>query len=144
MCCIIILIFTQRHFPSGLSSPTGAGRSFPANDQFDPDYLHNADSKLLVQAMHSYAHAAQYYMQVCAISVPSSLCFYWSFWQNRTTVCNICLPLPLFGLSSPLLFLSPISPFFSHSYTLILSDIISLLDGQDWPCLTKLIIIIRW
>lgn len=74
MCCIIILIFTQRHFPSGLSSPTGAGRSFPANDQFDPDYLHNADSKLLVQAMHSYAHAAQYYMQVCAISVPSSLC----------------------------------------------------------------------
>lgn len=73
MCCIIILIFTQRHFPSGLSSPTGAGRSFPANDQFDPDYLHNADSKLLVQAMHSYAHAAQYYMQVCAISVPSSL-----------------------------------------------------------------------
>ncbi|XP_027210422.2 spatacsin [Penaeus vannamei] len=47
----------------GLSSPTGAGRSFPANDQFDPDYLHNADSKLLVQAMHSYAHAAQYYMQ---------------------------------------------------------------------------------
>ncbi|XP_042877206.1 spatacsin-like isoform X2 [Penaeus japonicus] len=47
----------------GLSSPTGVGRGFPVNDQCDPDYLHNADSKLLVQAMHSYAHAAQYYMQ---------------------------------------------------------------------------------
>ncbi|CAL4192597.1 unnamed protein product, partial [Meganyctiphanes norvegica] len=32
-------------------------------DQAQPDYLHGASVNTLTQAMHSYAHAAQYYMQ---------------------------------------------------------------------------------
>lgn len=106
-----IFILTLRHFLSGLSSPTGAGRSFPTNDQFDPDYLHNADSKLLVQAMHSYAHAAQYYMQVCAISVPSSQkSLLLQIFLSKQKYCmqyvfpSLSFPFSLFSPPFPLLF----------------------------------------
>ncbi|XP_069160360.1 spatacsin isoform X2 [Procambarus clarkii] len=36
---------------------------FQGTDEFEPEYLYNANTELLTQAMHSYAHAAQYYMQ---------------------------------------------------------------------------------
>ncbi|XP_042210291.1 spatacsin-like [Homarus americanus] len=42
---------------------TGVTPGFQIADDFEPEYLYNASIDLLTQAMHSYAHAAQYYMQ---------------------------------------------------------------------------------
>ncbi|XP_066960523.1 LOW QUALITY PROTEIN: spatacsin [Macrobrachium rosenbergii] len=58
----------QKEAPSRATSrkQTSKGndrQSSSVADDMPPVYLHNADNKLLTQAMHSYAHAAQYYMQ---------------------------------------------------------------------------------
>ncbi|XP_068222924.1 spatacsin [Palaemon carinicauda] len=45
------------------SSKGNERQSHTSVDEVPPVYLHNANSKILTQAMHSFAHAAQYYMQ---------------------------------------------------------------------------------
>lgn len=60
-CLIIFFLFL---FSVGaLNMPSGS----ESEGEFEPQFLENADQKLLTQAMHSYAHAAQYYMQVSII-----------------------------------------------------------------------------
>ncbi|XP_071550265.1 spatacsin [Panulirus ornatus] len=63
-------VYVQRETTSKIlsrSSPVSGTHDISPSAQFngtyEPEYLYNADSKLLIQAMHSFAHAAQYYMQ---------------------------------------------------------------------------------